>query len=231
MNNYGIKFTSIGALHGARRSLPLALSVFAYGAVFGVLARQSGMTFAEATSMSLFVYAGSVQLIILDFWVAPLPVITIVITTLVINLRYLLMGAALKPWFSSVKPAHAYSSVFFMGDEDWALSMHEFQSGGKDSAFLIGAGLVLYLAWLCATIVGYLMGSQIHDPAAWGLDFAFAAVFLALLTSMCKGKSNVFPWLVAAGVAIFAERWLPGKWYIVLGGLAGSTAGIISDRN
>lgn len=80
--------------------MPLALSVFAYRAVFGVLARQMGITLAEATYMSGFLYAGAAQLIVLDLWVSPLPVATIVLTTLIINLRHLLMGAALRPWFS-----------------------------------------------------------------------------------------------------------------------------------
>ena len=134
-----ITFTSAGALTGAKLALPLALSVFAYGSVFGVLARQTDMTFTEAMSMSGIVYAGSSQLIVLDLWQTPLPVMTIIFTTFIVNLRHLLMGAALQPWFSQLSPPQKYVSAFFMADENWALSMREFQQGQKDAAFLLGA--------------------------------------------------------------------------------------------
>jgi predicted branched-subunit amino acid permease len=42
---------------------------------------------------------------------------------------------------------------------------------------------------------------------------------------MWKGKRDIAPWLVAAVAAIAAAHWLPGKWYILIGGLAGSLTG------
>lgn len=140
-----ITFTSAGALAGARLALPLALSVFAYGSVFGVLARQAGMSFPEVMCMSGLVYAGSSQLIVLDLWQAPLPVVAIIFTTFIVNLRHLLMGAALQPWFSQLSAPQKYISAFFMADENWALSMREFQRGQTDAAFLFGSGLTLFL--------------------------------------------------------------------------------------
>jgi len=52
-------------------------------------------------------------------------------------------------------------------------------------------------------------------------------VFLALISGMWKGRSNILPWTVAAVVAVAAHHWLPGQWYILLGGLAGSIAGAV----
>ncbi len=226
-----VTFTFRGALVGARQSIPLALSVFAYGTVFGVLARQTGMSLAEAATMSGMVYAGSAQLIVLDLWTTPLPVLTIVLTTLIVNLRHVLMGAALRPWFSKLKASQAYGSAFFIVDESWALTMREFTAGESDGAFLIGSGLALFAAWLGATVSGYVMGTLVQNPARLGLDFAFPAVFVALLIGMWKGKSDLWPWAVAAGVAVLSARYLPGKWYILLGGLAGSLVGAASHAD
>lgn len=58
--------------------------------------------------MSSLVFAGSSQLVALDMWRVPLPVLPIIFTTLVVNLRYLLMGAALDPWFSRLLPGKWY---------------------------------------------------------------------------------------------------------------------------
>jgi 4-azaleucine resistance transporter AzlC len=225
--NERVTFTLGGAWAGARQSIPLALSVFAYGTVFGVLARQTGMSLAEATTMSAVVYAGSAQLIALDLWTAPLPMLTIVLTTLIVNLRHVLMGAALRPWFSRLRTRQAYVSAFFLVDESWALTMREFTAGGNDAAFLMGSGLALFAAWLGATFSGYVMGTLAQDPAQLGLDFAFPAVFVALLAGMWRGKSDLWPWVAAVGVSVLAAQWLPGKWYILLGGLAGSLVGAV----
>jgi 4-azaleucine resistance transporter AzlC len=227
----GVTFTHDGIFTGVRRALPLALSVFTYGSVFGVLARQTGLSAGEALCMSGLVFAGSAQLIVLDLWQASLPVAAIILTTLVVNLRHALMGAALQPWFRGLSRLQKYGSAFFMADENWGLSIGEFKSGYRDAALLLGSGLLLYLSWFSATGVGYVMGAVVQDPASWGLDFAFLAVFLALLAGMWQGKSDLLPWAIAALVAIAGAKWLPGEWYILLGGLAGSAVGAIRDEN
>lgn len=222
-----VTFTARGLLVGVRRSAPLAVSVFAYGTVFGVLARQAGLSLVEALLMSGLVYAGSAQFVALELWVMPLPVLGLVLTTLVVNLRHLLMGAALRPWFSRLPAIKAYPSLFLLGDENWALAMGEYERGQRDGAFLLGSGLTLYCAWLSATGLGYLAGAVVQDPTRWGLDFAFTAVFTALLVGLYKGRRDLVPWAVAAGVAVVAEQFLPGKWYILLGGIAGSVVGAV----
>jgi predicted branched-subunit amino acid permease len=66
----------------------------------------------------------------------------------------------------------------------------------------------------------------IGDPARFALDFSATIVFASLLALMYRGKHDLFPFGVAAVVAIACDRLLPGNWYIILGGLAGCAAGI-----
>ena len=54
------------------------------------------------------------------------------------------------------------------------------------------------------------------------MDFAVTAIFTALAVTMWRGKRDVLPWVVAAGVALAAHRMLPGAWYVLLGGVAGA---------
>jgi 4-azaleucine resistance transporter AzlC len=220
-----VSFDAAGVLRGVRRALPIGLSVFSYGLVFGLLARQAGLDSLPAMFMSSTVFAGAAQFVVLDMWRDPLPVGALVLTTLIVNLRHLLMGAALSPWFRLLRPLKAYGSVFLMADENWALTMEEFSKGRTNAAFLVGSGLLIWLAWVAATGIGAGLGGYIGDPARWGLDFAFTAAFLALLAGLWRGKGDLPPWLVAAAVAVAAQHWLPGKWYILAGGLAGSLAG------
>lgn len=222
-----VSFDLPGVLEGARKSIPIALGVLAYGLVFGLLARQAHLSALEALLMSGLVFAGASQFVALGLWATPLPVGAIILTTLVVNLRHVLMGAALRPWFARLSPFAAYGSVFFMADENWALTMGEFARGRRNGAFLLGSGLMIFAAWLSATLLGRTLGGLLRDPTRWGLDFAFTAAFIALLVALWKGRGDLLPWAVAAIVGAAAAHWLPGKSYILLGGLAGSLAGAL----
>lgn len=218
-------------LEGARRTLPVAIGDIAFAVVLGVLARQAGMSTLETMLMSALVFAGASQFIAVGLWMTPLPVFTIVLTTLIVNLRHLLMGASLRPWLSRLSPFKAYGSAFFITDESWAFTIRNFAGGGRDASFLLGSGLMMFVPWVCGTGIGHLLGASVsaRDLAEWALDFIFTAVFTALAVSMWKGKSDLLPWVVAALVALAAHQWLPGNWYILLGGLAGSLLGALRN--
>ena len=221
-----VTFTLAGALAGARRCVPIAVSGSAIGLVFGTLAGQAGLGAGEAALMSALVFSGAAQFVVIGLWANPVPVATIYLATLIVGLRHLLMGAALGPAFSTLPRLKAYGSVFFMADENWALAMGEHAKGRRDAAFLIGGGLAMFASWTVSSLVGRTVGGALEDPARWGLDFAFTAVFLALLAGLWRGrKSDLLPWVVAAAVAVAAHLVLPGQWYVLLGGLAGSLAG------
>jgi len=52
-------------------------------------------------------------------------------------------------------------------------------------------------------------------------------VFIALLASLASDRPVLLPWALAAVVAVAADRWLPGNWYILLGAAAGSLPGLL----
>ena len=226
----GVRFTRRGALAGARLTLPLAVSVAAYGTVFGVLARRADVSLAESLLMSGLVYAGAAQFVAVELWATGATAVALVLTTLLVNLRHLLMGASLWQWFRGLPARRAYGSLFFLNDESWALTLSEYDRGVRDAAFLAGSGLTLWGAWVGATGVGHALGSVIGDPSTLGLDFAFAAVFTALLAGMFKGRPDLPAWLIAGAVAIAADRLLPGNWFVLLGGVVGCLVGAMQHE-
>lgn len=213
-------------LRGAVLCLPVAVSVAAYGAVFGVLARTAGLSFLEVALMSGFVFAGSAQFVALDLWNTPdsLPIGALVLAALIVNLRYLLITATLRPLFGRVPPVQGALAMFLVTDENWAVTVGEMAKGRASPAFLLGGGLLAWCCWMLSTLLGRLLGAAIEDPARYGLDFAFTATFLALLLGMWQGRSDLLPWSISGAVAILAERAVPGSWYILIGALAGSLA-------
>ena len=223
-----VTFTLAGVREGFVTGFPVAVGVAGYGVVFGVIAGRAGLSVAEAALMSATVLAGAAQLIGVELWADSVPAVTVIATVGIVNLRYLLMGAALRPWFRQLSPRAAYGSVFFTADENWALTIAELRSGSKRGAFLLGSGLVLWLLWVVATVLGVTAGDLLGAPEQYGLDFVLTALFLTLAVGLWEGRESVRPWLAAAGVALVTNLVLPGEWYVIVGALAGAGVRMVS---
>jgi predicted branched-subunit amino acid permease len=212
-------------------NLPVALSVAAYGSVLGVLAAQKNLAWTELMLMNLSVFAGSAQFVMVDMWVPALPIVEISLAVLAINLRYLLIGASLNPLFKEKSIAHKSAVMHFVADENWAVTMAAYRNGGATTGFLLGGGICLLTVWCCGTLAGHGLGTAIHNPEAFALDFAFLAVFTALAVSLWRGRADLLPWITAAAVAVFTEQLIPGKWYIVAGGISGAVTAALRTKS
>jgi 4-azaleucine resistance transporter AzlC len=210
---------------GVLANLPVAASVGVYGSVLGVLAAQKGISWLQLLAMNLSIFAGSAQFVMVDMWVPPLPLLEIILAVMVINLRYLLIGASLQPLFRGKSLGHKALLMHFVADENWAVTMAAHRRGGTTTGFLFGGGLCLVTVWCCGTLLGHRVGAVISHPEVFALDFAFVAVFTSLTVSLWRGKKDILPWLVAICLSIGAQQLLPGKWYIVIGGVGGALVG------
>jgi predicted branched-subunit amino acid permease len=96
----------------------------------------------------------------------------------------------------------------------------------------MGLAVGLWANWVALTGLGAWAGAAVRDPSRLGFDFAFVAVFLALLVSLAQGKRflAILPWGVAGLVAIAAHRLLAGNWYVLLGAISGALAGVVLRR-
>ena len=215
---------------GIRMFLPVAVSIAAYGVVWGVLAGQAGLSVLEVALMSGLVFAGASQFVALDMWTpGALPVLSIIIAAGIINLRMLLMPATLRPLVGHLSLPRQLGAMFFVSDEQWAMTMAEVRKGKGSVAFLLGTGALSWFAWMGSTLCGRVLGAFIDDPTRYGLDFAFTATFLALLLGMWRGRGDLVPWIVGALAAILTSRLIEGNWYIIVGGLVGSFAGALAE--
>ena len=81
------------------------------------------------------------------------------------------------------------------------------------------------------TTAGALLGGLIEDPAAWGFDFAFTAVFIGLVAGFWRGRTTLVVACASAAGAILAHKFLPGAWYVVIGAGCGVTvAALLPQR-
>ena len=144
-----------------------------------------------------------------------MPLAALVLGVLVINLRHLLMGPALLPWLGKISRPRAYASLYFMTDESWGLSVADLRRGGRDAAFLIGAGFTLFVFWGTFTVLGRAAGDLSYLIRDWGLAYLTAAFFVALLAGFWWGKGDWLPWLAAGGWRHRRSRQMAAAWDVV----------------
>ena len=73
-----------------------------WGIVTGVAMSRFGLTAEASALMSLLVYAGSAQLTALPLIAAGAPLWLIFAAGIIVNLRFIIFGAALHPYFKSL---------------------------------------------------------------------------------------------------------------------------------
>src|SRR5688572_7868493 len=166
---------------GAITALPLAIAVGLFGVSFGVLSATSGgMGALPAIVMSATTFAGSAQFAAASILGTGGGPIAAIAAALMLNARYLPIGVSVARYLTG-GPVSRFLKAQLVVDESWAIAARG--DGVFDAGRLVGAGIVLWLAWVGGTIVGAVGGEALGDPTALGLDAAFPALFLALLVS------------------------------------------------
>jgi 4-azaleucine resistance transporter AzlC len=213
---------------GLVATLPLAPGVMAFGLVYGLTARQVGLSSGQAWLMSLTVFAGAAQFSALQAW-ATASAGMLILITLIVNLRYLLMSASIAPYLRG-RPWHLKAlAAFMLSDESYALAMTRYDAGQGSFAYLIGANLALYLQWTGASAGGAWLGAALPDLSSYGPDMIFPLAFLGLLVPLIGDRVTLAVSLIAAALALGGATLLPGKWYILVAGVGASLAGVILE--
>jgi len=207
--------------------VPACVAVVPFALLLGALAHQKGLSVPEVVLMSGLVFAGASQFVALDIWADPAPWLMVAVSALMINSRHLLMGASIAPKIAHFRSGASYLALFLMADEVWALC--ERRSGERPIAFAywLGVAVPLYLNWVGWTGLGAALGAVFTDPAAFGFDFAFTAMFLTIIVGLWRGPSTGIAIAASAATASLVYLTVDGPWYIAAGGIAGALAGAL----
>jgi 4-azaleucine resistance transporter AzlC len=222
-----------GLAQGVLLSAPAMPAMAAFGAAFGMVAAQKGLTLLEATLMSALVFAGASQFVAAEIWTNSMTLAgigTLGFFTAIVNMRFVLMSASLRPWLGALPARQTYPALCLLTDPGWLIASRYRSEGGADAAMFLGSGLALWLIWVGATASGHLLGSLVSDPRRFGLDLIMPMFFAVMLLPLWRGIRRATAWAIAGAVALAAAAILPGWWFIAAGALAGSvTAGFIDE--
>jgi 4-azaleucine resistance transporter AzlC len=209
---------------GAVTALPLAVAVGLFGVSFGVLSASSGgMGLLPAVVMSATTFAGAAQFAVASVLGSGGSPAAAIAAALLLNARYLPIGISVARFLTGPTPIRFLKSQLVV-DESWAIAS---QGGGRfDAGRLIGAGLVLWMAWVGGTLIGAVGGEALGDPAALGLDAAFPALFLALLVTQLRSRQAVLAAVLGAAVSLALVPFAPPGVPIVAAA-AGALIGLV----
>lgn len=205
---------------------PVFLTSLLVGVTFGVLARQSGLDILQSSGMSVLVFAGASQFAALELLRAGAPAALVVATVLLLNLRHVLMGVALRPLFSGVSRARRAALAYLLVDESFALAIGWWRRGRREVAYYVAVGAAMFVCWNAGTLAGALAGAAIDDPRRLGIDFAITATFIAIVVLGARGRSDVAVALVAAFVAGGLRLAGAGSIAVIVAGLLAPLAGL-----
>ena len=242
---------------GARAALPIVLGYLSIGFAAGVVQRSSGLSVAEVMLMSLVLYAGSAQFVaaglIAAAYPGSLPMVAIIATVFLVNLRHILLSAALAPYFARQSAANNALLGLQLTDETfvvaWSALVRRLLPERGRAAWMAGLNLSAYLSWAAANLAGALAGGWVGDTRALGFDFALPAMFGALLVlqlSAHRGavtnglglglarapelRGMLLVALVAAALAVAIAVRLPGQWNILIATVVAATLALVMER-
>lgn len=208
----------------------MLVALIPIGLLWGTLAAGKGLTLFEAVLMSTVVFAGAAQFVAIDMWQDPVPVLLLIVTAFVVNVRHVLMSASLSRHLNGIPRALHPIVAYLLVDESWALAERRAQKASVTFPYFLGLAMPLGTLWIISSGVGAMLGRSLGDPAAYGLDFAFSALFISILMGFWKGWSTAGVLAASGAVAAITHIAVEGPWYIVAGGIAGALYAAATHR-
>jgi predicted branched-subunit amino acid permease len=209
---------------------PLMIPVVPFGLIFGILAIDIGFTPLATMGMSLIIFGGASQIVLLQLFSGGASSLVIISSVGAVNSRHLLYGAVVSEHVSDLKLFWKIIISYFLIDQAFARSNEYFKkSNDKNKYFhLIGGGVTCWVIWQTTTFLGIILGSAI--PEKLGLSFAVPLTFLALLVNDFRKMINLIVIIISGLVATFGYNYIPYKAYVIVAAFAGLFTAMILTK-
>jgi len=206
---------------------PLSVAVIPWGFLVGSFAMDIGLNPIEGQALSAILFAGSAQLVAVGMFKAGVGLGTMLLTTFFITSRHFLYSISMRRKISPLPLKWRLILGFLLTDELFAVVGNQTSERFKPW-YAFGAGLSFYFVWNIATLVGIFAGRQIPNLDRFGLEFAVAATFIALVVPTIKN----IPILLSVVIALILSvglRYLNVEGGLIISSLCGMLAGFMCE--
>ncbi|MED4602331.1 AzlC family ABC transporter permease [Paenibacillus validus] len=222
-------------IQGVKDCIPTLLGYLSIGFAAGVVEKTAGLSLAEIALLSLLLYAGSAQFIFAGMITASYSVTAMIFTIFFVNLRHILLSAALSPYFRHLSPMKNIGIGSLLTDETFGVALT--RAAGKErisERWMHGLNVTAYLNWFVANMAGAYFGQWITNPERYGLDFALPAMFIGLLVLQMASRGQIMKDVVVAISAIFIIVGMSmissGSLGVIVATVLASTIGLVMDK-
>jgi 4-azaleucine resistance transporter AzlC len=216
-------------LRGVIAALPIMLGYLPVGFAYGVLAQKAGLSTFNTLLMSMVVFAGSAQLIAVGLVANGIAPLTIILTTFIVNLRHLLMSAAIFPHIAQWRKRELTGFALELTDETFALHSTRFELESVEKAEAFTINIVSHITWVLGGWLGVVAGQLVVDVEPLALDYVLPAMFIGLLVMQVKSSTQVWVALLG-GVASVAFLLLGfSQLHVIIATMIGATIGAWID--
>ncbi|MCI8578702.1 MAG: AzlC family ABC transporter permease [Lachnospiraceae bacterium] len=194
---------------GMRDGIPIGLGYFAVSFTLGIAAKKAGLSALQASVMSAAMLASAGQFAAINMIVSGAGFIEMVMTQIVVNLRYLLMSSALSQKVRRDKPfLHRFLMSYGVTDEVFGISVAV--RGKLHPAYMYGAVTTAAPGWVLGTFFGAVVGMILPPRVMSALNVALYGMFLAVVIPPSRKSRIIAGVVVVSMAASTAFAMLPG---------------------
>ena len=215
--------------YSLERSVPILIGFFPVGTVYGLMMSAAGYNFLWSAAASLFVYAGSLQMLMISFFQSDMSILTIAVTALLLNSRHMFYGLSFIEKFRSYG-GWKWFLIYGMPDESYSLLCSYVPREGVEEKWvhIFSTGLI-WIYWIAFSVLGGLVGQLITFDTT-GIDFALTALFIVILLDQIKSTGMKLPALIG-GVSSVLCIIILGRDNFLLPSLAVTVLVLLMLRN
>ena len=186
-------------IEGIKDGIPIALGYLSVSFSVGIMALASGINVLQGAFMSLTNVTSAGQFAGIAVIASGGTILELILTQLIINLRYALMSLSLSQKLPEKMPLWQRMVVAFANtDEIFAVAMGHAKS--LTFSYMIGLQLLPILGWTSGTVLGAVAGQVLPKAIGSALSVALYGMFIAIVV---PAAVKIRPVLWVAALAVF----------------------------
>ena len=225
------KEESLTFKRGIAEGFPICVGYFPTAMAFGLVCRDVGLKMWEATLFSVTNFAGSGQFLAINLLASGSLILEIFIGVLLINLRYLFMGAALNQKLEEgITGTKRLATAFGTTDEVFSVAVLHNQK--LSWPYMVGLEGISYIGWVGGTALGFLIGMVLSAELQMAVGVTLYAMFISLFAQELRQKGVMV--LIIAGFSaimnsiLILSLHMGSGWAFVISMLSASLFGALT---
>lgn len=178
-------------------TLPVFFGYITLGIAFGLVLTQADYPWYLAPIMSIIVFAGAAQFILIALFSAKTPLYAILLTEALVNIRHIVYGLSLLTKYRDSKKFKPYL-IFALTDETYSiLTTTEVPENIDKEKFFFTVSFLDHCYWVLGSLIGSLLGNFLPFDLT-GVDFSLTALFVVLTIEQIRKTKDLLP--IIAGI-------------------------------